>query len=275
MADLRTRTPEDQAKLEAFERRMRWPIFVSAVLPIILTLADNDNTLATVVIVATWFVFVVDFAVHVRLIPRYARSGRGRFDLVVVLLTAPWFLIPGLGTSRFLGLARLARLARIAKAGGGAFVRLGQQLGQVGLVLLGVLVTCAYVAYGAEESVNEEFSSFGQSMWWAIVTTTTVGYGDITPTTTNGRIAGVLLMLSGVAFLGVVAGTLASFFGFGGDGEEPVADSAAARTGASASGPDTEPAIAAAEAAAAEVAELRARLAELDRALAAVREKIG
>ena len=49
-------------------------------------------------------------------------------------------------------------------------------------------------------------------MWWAIVTLTTVGYGDIVPETTTGRIAAVMIMLTGVAVLGLLAGTLASFF---------------------------------------------------------------
>src|SRR5262245_37573474 len=129
------------------------PILLSAILPIIISFAGEHETIANVILVVTWFVFVLDFVVHVRLIPHYVKTGTGKFDLVVVLLTAPWFLIPGLGNARFLVFARLARLLRVVKVGGRRLARLGEQLGRVGLVTIGITVTCAYVAYVAEKGV--------------------------------------------------------------------------------------------------------------------------
>ncbi len=49
-------------------------------------------------------------------------------------------------------------------------------------------------------------------MWWAIVTSTTVGYGDISPHTLVGRFAAVLLMLIGVGFIGILTSTITSYF---------------------------------------------------------------
>jgi len=258
------RSAEDAAKLARFEERMRLPILISALLPIILNLAQNDNTIANLAMVLTWFVFVYDFVVHMKLYRAYLHRGRGKFDLVVVILTAPYFLIPGLGNIRILSLARLARLARVVKAMGGSVMKLVKQLGRVGIVTGIILVTCAYIAYGAEKATNPEFDRFGQAMWWAIVTITTVGYGDVVPITPQGRFAGVILMMSGVAVLGVLAGTLASFFGFG-DSQPAPDPAAAAANQASAVAADAED----------ELAELRTRLAELDEALAAVRQKLG
>ena len=53
--------------------------------------------------------------------------------------------------------------------------------------------------------------TFGDAIWWAFVTITTVGYGDYYPVTTLGRMVAVLLMAGGVAVLGVVTATLSSW----------------------------------------------------------------
>ena len=50
----------------------------------------------------------------------------------------------------------------------------------------------------------------GDALWWAVVTITTVGYGDLTPASTGGRIAAGLLMFIGIGVVGVVTGLVAS-----------------------------------------------------------------
>lgn len=53
---------------------------------------------------------------------------------------------------------------------------------------------------------------FKDSLWWSFVTTTTVGYGDISPRTGLGRIIATILMLVGIGFLSMLTGTIATFF---------------------------------------------------------------
>jgi voltage-gated potassium channel len=90
--------------------------------------------------------------------------------------------------------------------------RLFERLGRVALVA-GLVVVCgSAVAYGAEHATNPGFKTYGDALWRGIVTLTTVGYGDIVPKTTTGRVAGVMIMFTGVAVLGLLAGSLASFF---------------------------------------------------------------
>jgi voltage-gated potassium channel len=57
---------------------------------------------------------------------------------------------------------------------------------------------------------HEDFPSYGLAVWWAISTVTTVGYGDVVPTTAPGRAVASLLMAVGFAFLSLVTGTIAS-----------------------------------------------------------------
>src|SRR5262249_59454065 len=88
-----------------------------------------------VVGVVTWLVFLFDYVVHTRRLVRYRRTRVGRFDLFVVVATAPWFLIPGAGAVQFAALLRLARLARLVMATKGArrlFERLGRVAGVAG-----------------------------------------------------------------------------------------------------------------------------------------------
>jgi len=56
----------------------------------------------------------------------------------------------------------------------------------------------------------KEYPNFGRAMWWSIQTVTTVGYGDVTPTSPWGRLVASALMIAGFAFLSLLTGTVAS-----------------------------------------------------------------
>ena len=218
------RSPADALAMQRWDARMRLPLIISAVLPL-LVVPDSGSWIGVVVGISTWLVFVADFVVHLRRVDRYVRTGFGRFDLVVVIATAPWFLLPGAQGASFVVVLRLARLARLIVASRGGR-RLISRLGRVGVVAAGVLVVASLVAYHAEHPVNPEFATIGDALWWGIVTLTTVGYGDIVPITTTGRWAGIAIMFTGTAVLGVLAGSLASFFRV--DPERPAGSSAPA-----------------------------------------------
>jgi voltage-gated potassium channel len=206
---------------------MALPLVLAALLPLILLPGDDAGLVAVLINIAAWIVFVVDFVVHQRRLVRYLDTWLGRFDLLVVVLTAPWFLLPGPSESRFVILIRLARVVRVLMVGKGAR-RLFERVGRVALIAIAVVVLGAAAAYRAEHATNPEFATFGDSLWWAIVTLTTVGYGDIVPETTAGRVIGVMIMVTGVGVLGVLAGSLASFFRLGGADDEAPPDEAAA-----------------------------------------------
>jgi voltage-gated potassium channel len=57
-----------------------------------------------------------------------------------------------------------------------------------------------------------EFDSVWDGIWWAIVTVTTVGYGDLYPVTVQGRLIGIFVMLLGIGFLSVLTATVATQF---------------------------------------------------------------
>lgn len=59
---------------------------------------------------------------------------------------------------------------------------------------------------------HDEFPNIGESLWWSLQTVTTVGYGDIVPHNTEGRIVGAVLMAAGVGFLAVITASIAAAF---------------------------------------------------------------
>jgi voltage-gated potassium channel len=88
------------------------------------------------------------------------------------------------------------------------------QTGQAVIASAGLLVWVGAVAIFNVESgaVGAKITSFGDSLWWAVVTVTTVGYGDITPVTVTGRVIAAGLMVVGIALLGVVTASVAAWF---------------------------------------------------------------
>ena len=75
-----------------------------------------------------------------------------------------------------------------------------------------VIFSSAAMFYIFESGSNPQLASFFDALWWAVVTSTTVGYGDILPMTWQGRIVGMVLMFFGIGLLGTIAGLVGNYF---------------------------------------------------------------
>lgn len=144
----------------------------------------------------------------------YAKSFFGVIDFLAVAPTYISFLFPGAQYLMVVRVLRLLRVFRILKLA--RFIRAASSLGEALkssrhkiLIFLGVMVslvlilgTCMHILEG--EQVG--FSSIPKSMYWAIVTMTTVGYGDIVPMTVLGKFLASMMMLIGYAIIAVPTG---------------------------------------------------------------------
>jgi len=81
-------------------------------------------------------------------------------------------------------------------------------------VLAATLVIMIAGAAGVQyfERHSGHMESFGDALWWFLATVTTVGYGDISPSTAAGRVLAGFLMISGIGFIGILTATIATFF---------------------------------------------------------------
>jgi voltage-gated potassium channel len=134
-------------------------------------------------------------------------------ETLIVLGTAP-FYVKVLSSLRLLRLVRLLRVARLGLLGGRAIRAERALTTRHAFRYLALLTAFLVVIAGAVISVvdSADIPNIGTGMWWAIVTVTTVGYGDVYPHNTAGRVLGALLMLAGIGFISLLTATIASTF---------------------------------------------------------------
>ena len=145
------------------------------------------------------------------------------FDLFIGLLTSKskkQYLLkhPLELLSVLLPFLRPLRLMRVISFGGLALQKIA--LGKQFAITVKVALTAVFVSYIAAVQITisernvegSNIKSFSDGLWWAVTTVTTVGYGDRFPTTTEGRILAVMLMLVGISLVGVITASVASGF---------------------------------------------------------------
>lgn len=198
-----------QTRLERWESRAEWALAGCAVVFLVVysyeVLAEPKGSTLTALswlLTLLYLPFVLDYVVRL-----YLAEDRLRWffthplDLAVVTL-------PFLQPLRFL---RLIALVRIMQRAFGDAVR-----GRViGFTVFGALLLI-YVAALAElhterYAPGSHITNFGDALWWAVTTLSTVGYGDYVPVTTTGRFIAALLMIGGISLIGVVTATVATW----------------------------------------------------------------
>jgi voltage-gated potassium channel len=206
----------------SLEPRVAWLLNFAIVagtlgtIPIIILLDQGiDNIWVRIADWMIWAIFAGEYAVEMTHAPsRSAYARRNWVSPLVIILSFP--PLPNLlAAARLTRLARLLRFSRLAGTTFRGLTELRVVLLQRGLIYVGVTTLLLVLAGAAALEVVEPqtvHSGYLDSVWWAIVTASTVGYGDIAPATFWGRIIAVVLMLAGIGLISTFSASVTSYF---------------------------------------------------------------
>jgi len=211
-------SPTDPRELRAqrIQNRLEWPVVVAALLTVpILIIQESDfgepwGTVATVLNWVTWLTFFGEAVVMLAVVPDRRKWLRHHLlDVAVVVLTPP-FAPQAWQNGRLFRLVRLLRVFRVL-----ALRRLLSLEGMkyAAMVALGTIIVGGAVFASVEETDGHHHPvTTWDGIWWAVTTVTTVGYGDIYPHSTSGRIIGITIMLVGIGFVALLTAFIADRF---------------------------------------------------------------
>ena len=217
----------DRAETTATKRSNAYELFIlvltvlSLLIMVALLLPLSDATIKVLNVYdnVICVIFLLDFAFNLaRSHPKreYVVGRRGWLDLLGSIPSFGFFTYTAL-----FRLARLSRLARITRLLRGQNKRQlvddvvthrGQYAAFITVLAAFTVLTVSSVMVLQFESTapDANIKTGGGALWWAVVTITTVGYGDEYPVTPLGRVTAVLVMLAGVGIIGALASILAS-----------------------------------------------------------------
>lgn len=205
-----------------FDIILLWIIFASVMVVVLETSLAMDSNLRFAFRILEWgftLIFTVEYALRIYSHPKprsYAHSFWGIIDVLALLPTYLSFFIVGsqamivIRILRFLRVFRVLKMARYFSEAQVLTTALKHSFYKISVFFLSVLLTVTLmgsVMYVIEGGSNG-FSSIPASIYWAVITITTVGYGDIVPGTALGKFVASLIMIIGYAIIAVPTGII-------------------------------------------------------------------
>lgn len=211
---------EREGRLDAYRLRADPAIalissfyLVLLLIPRVVITSWQSNLSITILDVVFWIIITADIAYRAWL----TTNRRNRLMLLVglaLLLTGPFVFLEIPEDARFL--IRLALISVVSLRAFNSvryFFRLRSILYIISAVILTVVVFGVAMTLVERDSPSANITSLGLGLWWAVVTVTTIGYGDKFPVTNTGRVIATGLMFFGVAVFSILTATLANSFG--------------------------------------------------------------
>ena len=214
------RKAQRAAALSRFEAAVELPLLILAVamiplivVPLVVDLPERTEDVLEAVDWFIWAAFAFEYLVRLALTEKRLRFVVREWPALLIIL------LPFLRMFRIVRSARALRLLSLTRLIG-VLGKLDQEVKRLLvrhrlhyaiLVTLIVVVGSAALVLAVEDGHGGAIDSFGDALWWAVTTVTTVGYGDTFPITPAGRGVAALLMVAGITLFGFLTANLAAF----------------------------------------------------------------
>lgn len=197
--------------LDRLDGTVRWAyeiVMIGLAVVVVVLLGLPDEGVVRVVNLTVWAIFVVDYAVRLALAEDRRNFVRSNIPDLIAILPLDFF--------RAARALRLARLVRLVRAGTVIWrvsadfrgVMRTNGLQWVLAVASGTIVLGGAIVWLVDPAIE----TLGDAIWWAVVTSTTVGYGDLAPVDPVSRGVAVAIMIVGVGTIGMLTGSIATYF---------------------------------------------------------------
>jgi voltage-gated potassium channel len=196
-------------RLTAYENKTAWTMVILSIVYLVLYsvyvldtgLSTSGRSLLNLGMNTIWVIFIIDLVTRALLAPRpVGYLVHHPIDVIAVAIPA----------------LRVLRVLRVLTAGQwlisrGSRLRFGRTATAVVIAFIFVTYLASLAVLNAERGApGAKIETFPDSLWWSIVTMSTVGYGEYYPVTTNGRIIAAGVMVVGISLLGLVGASVAS-----------------------------------------------------------------
>ncbi len=212
----------------AFDIVLLWLIGLSVIVVMLESVESLRAQYDFAFRVAEWvftILFTIEYVARLSVVRQPMRYAKSFFGIIDLLAFVPTYLELLLAGSHYLMILRVLRLLRMFRV-----LKMAHHIGEAGVLVNALLASRAKISvflfsvmalvcvegtvmYLLEHSVNAGFRNIPQSIYWAIVTITTVGYGDVAPTTVLGKMMASVIMLTGFAILAVPTGVVTAELG--------------------------------------------------------------